>query len=179
MDPIGTELGSPLWALWTIPLSAVLMVGATVLYARIAGLRSFSKMTTFDFAITVAMGSIIGAVVVSTGSTYSVGNGVLALAALFLMQGGLAFVRSRSAMGRDILDNTPLLLMRRGGELLEDNLKAARINPADVYGKLREANAIRLSEVHAVILEPTGDISVLHGDGEVDAVLLDGVRDRA
>lgn len=179
MDPIGTELGSPLWALWTIPLSAVLMVGATVLYARIAGLRSFSKMTTFDFAITVAMGSVIGAVVVSTASTYSVGNGVLALAALFLTQAGLAFVRSRSGTGRDVVDNTPLLLVRQGGELLHDNLRAARINPRDVYAKLRQANVTRLSDVHAVVLEPTGDISVLHGDGDLDPALLDGVRDQA
>ena len=80
---------------------------------------------------------------------------------------------------RDVVDNTPLLLVRQGGELLHDNLRAARINPRDVYAKLRQANVTRLSDVHAVVLEPTGDISVLHGDGDLDPALLDGVRDQA
>lgn len=31
-------------------------------------------------------------------------------------------------------------------------------------GKLREANVLDLSQVRAVILETTGDVSVLHGD---------------
>ena len=41
---------------------------------------------------------------------------------------------------------------------------------------LREANALQLSQVRAVILEDTGDVSVLHGPEEVDDELLEGVR---
>lgn len=181
MDVTGIEFGGPLWGLWTIPLSALLMVASIVLYARIAGLRSFSKMTSFDFAITVAMGSVIGAVVVSTGTAYSVANGALALASLFAVQAAFAFARSHASLARGLLDNDPLLLMEDGGRLLEDNLRSARIAPSDVYAKLREANVLQLEEVRAVVLEATGDISVLHGEpgqGLHDTVM-DGVRRRA
>lgn len=180
MDVIGTEFGSPLWSLWTIPVSALLMVASIVLYARIAGLRSFSKMTNFDFAITVAMGSVIGAVVVSTGTAYSVGNGALALGSLFLVQGMLAWARSHMAAAERVLGNDPLLLMEDGGRLLEENLRAARIAPGDVYAKLREANVLQLEEVRAVVLETTGDISVLHGEPgrSLDDAVMDSVRHR-
>ena len=39
-------------------------------------------------------------------------------------------------------------------------------------------NVQRLSDVRAVVLERTGNIAVLHGDAEIDEVLLKGVRDR-
>ena len=61
---------------------------------------------------------------------------------------------------------------------VEDAMRRARVTKADVIGKLREANVLRLEEVRAVILEVTGDISVLHGDPDegVDDLLLEGVR---
>ncbi len=47
---------------------------------------------------------------------------------------------------------------------------------SDVYAKLREANVIALDQALAVVLESTGNVSVLHGDGPLDRRLLDGVR---
>jgi len=42
-------------------------------------------------------------------------------------------------------------------------------------GKLREANAVKMEDVQAVVLETTGDISVLHGD-HLEPEVLDSVR---
>lgn len=47
---------------------------------------------------------------------------------------------------------------------------------SDVLAKLRGANVGSLSEVEAVILESTGDISVLNGHGSLDSAIMDGVR---
>lgn len=47
---------------------------------------------------------------------------------------------------------------------IDANLTKAGMTKGDLYGKLREANAYDLSRVLAVIVEPTGDVSVLHGD---------------
>ena len=47
---------------------------------------------------------------------------------------------------------------------------------SDVLAKLREANVLAMTDVRAVVLETTGDISVLHGDAQVDDILLAGVR---
>ena len=49
-----------------------------------------------------------------------------------------------------------------GNEILEDNLRKARVTKSDLRSKLREANVTRLDQVKSVIFETTGDISVLH-----------------
>ena len=54
----------------------------------------------------------------------------------------------------------------RDGQILYDNLNKVEITENELRGKLREANVIRLNEVKAVILETTGDVSVLHGDDD-------------
>ena len=66
----------------------------------------------------------------------------------------------------------------KGENILYDNLHATNMSEEDLMAKLREANVIELSEVKAVILETTGDVSVLHGssDKDVDAILLQNIR---
>lgn len=66
-----------------------------------------------------------------------------------------------------------------GGEILYENLKYARIEKTQLIAKLREANVIDYSQVKAVVLEATGDISVLHSSDkavELNQELLEGVR---
>ena len=157
---------APLW-------EAPLLLATVVALTRLIGLRSFSKMSAYDFAITVAFGSVLAGTVLSPG--ISLGEGMLAFAALFVVQWLVGEARIRWDMVEDAADNAPLLLMR-DGEILHGNLRAARVTEADLMGKLREANALRLSDVHAVVFETTGDVSVLHGEGPVDDALLRGVR---
>ena len=157
-----------------IALRTIVAVAAIVLLTRVNGLRSFSKMSGFDFAITVAIGSVLASTVMaSTPRDFWSNIGVLV--AFFLVQRGVAEVRARNDRIETAIDNDPLLLMRNGA-FLEDNLLKAQVSKADVIGKLREANALRLSEVRAVVLEATGDISVLHGEVDIDDAILEGVR---
>ncbi len=160
--------------LWPF-VDAVVMVMAILILTRLVGLRSFSKMSGYDFAITVAMGSILASVVVtkSTGSLV----GIAALLALFGVQVVISHMRVASKTLAETVDNRPLLIMD-GPRILDDNLAAAKMTRDDLMGKLREANVLRLDEVRAVVFEQTGDVSVLHGDREIEEVLLEGVRSR-
>lgn len=153
---------------------AALAVAAIVLLTRLNGLRTFSKMSGFDFAVTVALGSVLASAVMATAAS-SFWINVGALAALVAVQAAISRVRERVPAFKSAIDNAPLLLMENG-RILEENLVKGQITRGDLMGKLREANALKLSEVRAVVLEDTGDVSVLHGPGEVDAALLDGVR---
>lgn len=150
-------------------------VAAIVLLTRLNGLRSFSKMSGFDFVITVATGSVLASAIMAPSQDYRIG--LVALAGLFVVQGVTAWMRERSAAVQGILDNQPLLVMERG-EILEANLRAAKMTPDDLYAKLREANAFDLTRVKAVVLESTGDVSVLHGsdDETVSDAVMAGVR---
>ena len=149
---------------------AVLMV-----VTRLNGLRSYAKMSSHDFAITVAIGSVVGGTVLTR--TPPLTQGAVALVALFLCQRLIAWSRVRLGAGR-LVDNPPLLLMRRR-TFRRDAMAKARVTEADILAKLREANVLSLAEVHAVVLEATGDISVLHSaspDRRLDDALLSGVR---
>lgn len=143
-----------------------------ILLVRIVGLRSFSKMTNFDFVMTIAMGSLLAGAA-QTDKWVDLLQTLTAMAALFAVQFSVAYLRKRSDALDATLQNSPVLLMR-DGEILHAALQRTRVTETDLIAKLREANALKLSSVKAVILETTGDVSVLHGD-HVDQTLLRGV----
>ncbi|CAZ97701.1 DUF421 domain-containing protein [Zobellia galactanivorans] len=161
-------------ALFAIGLSAVGIYAAVIIMTRICGKRSFSKMSSFDFAMTVAVGSIIATTILS--KSVSLADGVVGIVAVYLLQMGAAFAR-RNDMVKKMMDNTPLLLMD-GAIILEENLRKGRVAKSDLRAKLREANITELSEVKAVVFETTGDISVLHKEHRrpIEDFLLEDVQ---
>jgi len=163
------------------PLMIVLSAGALyallVLCTRVVGLRSFSKMSGFDFAITVAIGSVFASVTLWQKPTLV--DGAVALGALFGLQFVVGTLRKRIPGVTTAIDNAPLLLMD-GPEVLSDNLRRANMTEADLRAKLREANVTRLEQVRAVVMESTGDVSVLHAPPDappLDDGLLADVED--
>lgn len=144
-----------------------------VLLIRINGLRSLSKMTNFDFIMTVALGSLLASA--AGASNWEVfGQSLAAQAALFFVQWTTAKIRKRSDDIEAVMQNAPVFLMRNG-EFCEDALNKTRVAKSDVIAKLREANALDLTRVQAVVLETTGDVSVLHGE-TLDDRLTENVR---
>jgi len=140
-----------------------------VILVRVNGLRSFSKMTNFDFVVTVAIGSLLASASQST-NWLAFTQVILAMATLFFVQYSTARLRKASDSFETLVQNKPIVLMRNG-EMIEDALVATRVARDDVIAKLREANVLDLAKVRAVVLETTGDISVLHGDAFADELL--------
>ena len=162
--------------LLAISLTAVGSYVPIIVFTRIGGKRSFSKMSSFDFAITVALGSIIATTVLS--KSVSLWDGIAGLAILYILQLSTAYFRRYSLVSA-VTDNKPLFLMK-GKTILYENLKKARVTESDLRAKLREANVLELSQVRAVIFETTGDIAVLHTkdrEQEVESWLVKGVQD--
>ena len=151
-------------------LQTLLSVVLIVTLARINGLRSFSKMSSFDFALTVASGSVVATLMTTADRFWP---GVVALATLFVLRFAISALRVRGRIFEKIADTQPLVLMYEG-RVIEDNLRRARVTRADIRAKLREANALFPDQVRVVVMEATGDVSVLHGDA-FDPALLNGV----
>ena len=163
-------------ALWMVLLSSAGIYGALIVFTRLAGLRSFSKLSSFDFSITVAFGTILASTLISKNPPLF--QAIVALGILFGIQFFMSSLRTRSAAISRLVDNEPLLLMA-GEEVLHENLRRARVTVDDLRAKLRESNVIHPRQIRAVVMESTGDISVLHAppDGpELDLALLSGVR---
>lgn len=152
--------------------SAIAMLVGILALVRLVGLRSFSKMTPIDFAVTLATGSVLSAVALSNSALT---DGLVAVATLLGVQAAISFARSRWGFAA-VTDNVPMVLMA-GPRMLDANLDRARVTPDDVRAKLREAGVLNYDQVRYVVLETTGDVSVVVGDGELEPDLLIGVAD--
>ena len=145
----------------------------TVLLVRLVGLRAFSKMNSFDFVATIATGSLIAqAGTRARWDEYL--QAMTAIAGVFLIQWILAKARQKSDRIGNLISNEPVLLMDRG-KFLDAAMAETRVSRSNMLEKLRSAGVSDMSEVRAVVLETTGDISVIRG-GEIDEKLLAGVR---
>lgn len=165
------EIGTTWARAGLVVISSIAMLAGIIAYIRIAGLRSFSKMSAFDVAVTLAIGSLLGAVALSSSSLL---EGLVAVGSLLGIQALISWLRFYG-FGR-IVDNRPIVLMA-GGRMFEENMKRERVAPNDLTAKLREANVSSPDDVVAVVLETTGDISVIHGHDRFDPAILAGVRD--
>lgn len=153
---------------WTV-LSALTIYVLLISSSRIIGPRAFSQMTAFDFAVTVALGAIVGS---TAAGAVGLPAGVLALISLFVFRGTVAVLR-RHGLAR-VVDNRPLLLMK-DGEFRERNLRRAKVTRDDVYEALRLRGVTSIERVAAVIIERNGELSVLQDQGPLDPRLLDNV----
>lgn len=156
-----------------ILVTAAAGLTTVVVLARIHGLRSFAKMAPHDFATTIAIGSVLAGTAMASVPLF---QGLAALVALFGVQH--LFQRWRLHGGTAVIDNDPVLLMR-GDQVQWDTLRSAGVTVDDLRSKLREANVLVYDQVRAVVLEGTGDISVLHGDPDgprLDPDLLEDVQ---
>lgn len=163
--------------MWAAPARALVLTSAavvwTLLLARIVGLRAFGKATAFDFAATIATGSLIAQA--GTRSEWSeFVQAMGAIGAVFLVQFVLAKGRRLSPRFAQAVDNRPLLLLK-DGQFLTDAMREARITRATLLEKIRSSNAGRIEDVRAIVLETTGDLRVLTSEN-VDPQLLQGVR---
>lgn len=171
-------LYSPKDPLLVTLLGSFLIFMVVILLTRIIGLRSFAKFTAYDFAFTIAIGSIISSTL--TSST-SIAHGAVAIASLLLLTYIFSILQKTFPSLNTLISNKPLLLMK-GCEILHANLKHARIEKTQLIAKLREANVLNYDQVEAVILESTGDISVLHrasndSTNKLNSSILEGVRE--
>lgn len=140
-----------------------------IILVRLVGTRTLSKMTAFDFLVTLATGSLLATAGAST-SWPAFMQALAGITALIGAQYALAIIRRRSRRITRLIENEPLLLVCHG-RFLEEALRHARVSKAEIIAKLREANIAGLDKVTAVVLETTGDISIMTADTVTEEVM--------
>lgn len=166
-----TLLVTPTQALLVVISTAALYWGF-VLIIRLLGQRALARMSSADLATAVALGAVIGRA--ALGYTPTLGAGILALLTLFAMQ-ALAGQLRRVARLPHLLNNQPVLLMV-GSDAVQENLKKCHLAESELWPQLRLAGIHHRSEVGFVILEPTGEISVVRRGTSLDMKLMGDVR---
>ena len=99
-----------------VSLSAIGFYLGLMVFTPLMGLRSFFKLSSHDFAMTVGIGSILAYTVLS--DTPSLSQGLFAVAVLFVIQGVVSIIRRKVKSLKSLIDNQAIILMAQGDYLL-------------------------------------------------------------
>ena len=147
-------------------LVRVLVVGtlayvSLVSLLRVSGKRTLAQLNAFDFIVTVALGSTLATIALS--STVAWAEGALTLALLAALQFVVAWLAVRFPWVRRALTAEPALLVR-DGRPLPAALARERISEQSLHQAIRSAGAGGLEMVSAVVVETNGTMSVVTKD---------------
>lgn len=131
---------------------------ALIVLLRISGKRTLAKLNAFDFVVTVALGSTLATVLLS--STVALAEGVLALVLLVALQYAVAWASVRSGPVRRFVRSEPTLLVHRG-RMLPDAMRRERVTEAEVLQVLRQQGVGSAAGTAALVLETDGSFSVV------------------
>ena len=141
-----------------IAFTAPIIYSIVILYIRLIGKRSTSQMNSFDWIVTVAMGSLVASTIIS--KDISILEGAFAILLLLLMQFVLTKFMIYSPKLQKLIRATPQLLVYEG-KFLKDNMATERVVESEVLSAIRNRGVQNINEVHAVVLETDSTFSII------------------
>lgn len=161
-------------------LVRVALIGTTayatvVLILRLTGKRTLAKLNAFDLVVTVALGSTLATILLSSDVSWT--EGALALLVLALLQSLVAWATVRRPGLRAVVTARPTLLLRDGAAL-PAALRSERVTMDEVRQAVRATGSGDLADIAAVVLESDGSLSVIPAEKLGSGSSLDGVRGR-
>ena len=145
-------------------LVRVVLVGSAAYVAliallRVSGKRTLAKLNAFDFVVTVALGSTLATVLLS--SSVALAEGLTALALLVGLQYLVAWASVRSPRVKRLVKSEPTLVYRDG--FLDEALRRQRVTRDELRQAARAQGHGDLGSVSAIVLETDGTFSILTG----------------
>jgi uncharacterized membrane protein YcaP (DUF421 family) len=142
-------------------------------FLRVSGKRTLSKMNAFDFIVTVALGSTLANVTLN--KDVALVDGALAFFMLIFLQYLLTWLSVRMKSVKNLITSKPTMLLYKG-EVLNDVLKSERITIEELYMSARQKGIEDLSQIDIIVLETTGDITIMPSVERVEAQTLQDVQ---
>ena len=140
-------------------LRALAVFIVLLLVFRIAGRRTLTEMTSFDFVLLLIISEATQNAMI--GNDYSVTNGVLVVLTLVGVDILLSLVKGRFPQVETWLDGKPMVLVSNGRPL-KDLMLRARVDEDDVLQAARERRGVaRMDDIEYAVLEISGGISVI------------------
>lgn len=136
-----------------------------VLFLRIAGKRTLSKMNAFDLVVTVSLGSTLASTLLSRD--VALAEGLLAFGLLIGLQYVIAWSAVRSRRFQRLIKAQPRLLAF-DGRAYEDALRSERVSEEEFSAALRDSGLPGVESTYAVIMETDGTIAVIPRHDHVD-----------
>lgn len=162
---------TPLQALAAV-ISTCALYGFFIVMTRLMGQRMLMKLTGFDMLLVIVLGAVMGRAMM--GYTPTFGTAVIVLVVLTVLELAFGRLSGRPRLSRMI--NNRAVCLVAGGRFVTHEMKRAHITRTEVLSELRKKGVHSLDEVAAVILERTGDMSVLRAGTPIDPQMIVGVR---
>ena len=124
---------------------------------RVSGKRTLAKLNAFDFVVTIALGSTLSSVLLS--SDVALAEGVTAMVVLVVLQLLVAWLSVRSRRVERLVKSEPTLVYRDG--FLHPAMRRMRVTEDEIRQAARTSGHPGLDDVAAVVLETDGSLSVL------------------
>lgn len=132
------------------------------LLTRIVGRRELSTLQPFDLILLVMLGDLVQQGV--TQNDFSITGLVLAAGTVGVLTVLLSWLSFRFTRLRPVLDGVPVILLERG-KPVERNLRRQRLTLEELAAEARVQSISSLDEVQWAVLETSGQISFVKGDG--------------
>lgn len=139
-------------------LVGTLAYAGLVVFLRLSGKRTLSKLNAFDLVVTVALGSTLATILLNEG--VALAEGLVAFATLI----GLQWLVARSSVQwpawARIVRAEPAVLAR-DGKPIPSALKRERVTEDELLSAVRDAGGRDLVEAEVVMLEGDGSLTAL------------------
>ena len=147
---------------WKGPIRILLIAPvaycALVVFLRISGKRTLTKLNAFDLVVTVALGSTLSTQILSKDTPLL--DGVLAFACLIGLQWLVTFTSVRWGAIRRLVRSQPTCLLQ-DGRPLPDVLRRERVTEDEVLQAVRADGGEALEDAQAVYLQSDGSLAAL------------------
>ncbi|HEX2017820.1 MAG TPA: YetF domain-containing protein [Aurantimonas sp.] len=161
------------YGLLRVLVVGILAYSGLVFMLRVTGKRTLSKMNAFDLIVTVALGSTLATVLLT--SSVALAEGLLAFALLCGLQYVVAMASVRSERFQSIIKAQPSLLFHNG-RFIGPMLRKERVTEEEILAAVRSQGHADMEKVSAVVLETDGSFSVLTGSGSSGSSALRTVK---
>lgn len=146
---------------------------ALVVCLRVSGKRTLAQLNVFDFIVTVALGSTLATIFLSTDVSWA--EGATAFALLAGLQLLVAWICSRWPRVRGVFTAEPALLLAEG-RIRHEAMRRNRLTESELRQAVRMKGTGDLSQVEAVVLETNGKLSVITSSKYGDGSALEDIR---
>jgi uncharacterized membrane protein YcaP (DUF421 family) len=147
--------------LWRTVVLGVLSYFFLILFLRISGKRTLSKMNAFDLIVTVALGSTLATILLN--KQVALAEGLLALVLLIALQFCVTWAAVRSKRLESLVKNEPALLVHQG-VILPGAMRRERVTESEIHSALRDRGYADLEPRLSVVLETDGTVSVIESE---------------
>jgi len=137
---------------------AIFLFGGVMVLLRVVGRREVATMEPIDFILLVVLGDAIQQGL--TQDDYSVTGALIVIFTIGVLQVSLAFASFRSSRIRTVMEGEPLVLIENGN-VLDRNLRRARIAREELAEEARLSQVRSLTDVAWAVLETSGKISII------------------